>query len=1092
MRKKFLKQIYVWGLAGGLIAGAFSGCSLDDIVNLGISCDNVRGIRLSSGVCIDSDDENKCVGCSDADVINCNKYIKEGVFKHLRCPNEYVCTTVESSSVYDKDINMCILRRNEEQNCDEEQVFVCDRGDMSTCEKSCDYCDPKFTCIRIVGTENGGDECSNGQRKCDGSDAYMCVNGKWMFNSSCPDGCDSETGHCRRIQRPGEEECVSGSHKCDLNDVLVCRDGDWVFDKNCANGCVDGACEEVSGQEPETCEEGAADCRDNIPLRCLYGNWAEGAACERKCENGVCINSDDPSSVPPPSDCTDGEKKCADDALKICSQGEWFTQQCSFGCANDQCIEIGAKCSSAAFKQMCINENSNALICQDGVITKIRCAEQNCSTNPNDPGLVSCTDKCSADSTRRCAPACGNDGKTGYFWNNSGKVQTIACQASACNVTDGYVNCGGASCTKDSKERCVPACSPDKKTGYWMSNNNKIHQINCPNADCFYYKGTLTCGEPEYCTAEDYVPACSSKQSSQGTYCSSDGVVKTYTCKNSFCKIKYDGTCEGAASCEGGRYSVYDYPNGFLDCVADPSETPDIPESCKYGSSNALCIGQELYICGSDNKYARLMTCSEGNPCTVKNGYGQCGEFETCSYQKDPAKCDGQDLYVCNSNGIYIKKETCSNDKKCTVNSEGYGQCGSFEACTYKTSSAKCDGQDLYVCGSNNFYHKIETCSDEKPCSVQNGYGQCGKIEACETNAPALCKNNNLYICKNHQYQKVQSCTEDKPCKIDQASGFGYCGSSEKCIHGSSPAVCKGNDLYVCNRAGFMVKKETCEAGTSCKVTAHGYGLCLEDGKPGLCKKGDPSICLNDNKDLYICDGFGYYKKYKTCANNETCRLNENYGECIPNVIPASCQKGAKAYCVDNKLYLCNASAGVYYLKKNCGSKTCHVKSNGYGQCTEKCISNKCDGSDMYICSDGYYDKKQCETGLVCKLSSTGYAKCLPPEVPLACTDESPAICIGKKMYLCNKKFHTYSLGKTCAANETCTVSSRGYGDCQVLPADISGSCTGAKCSDIDHNAYYCNQNTHTYYFQDSGKCTAQKKCVSCSNGFGGCGITCK
>jgi hypothetical protein len=26
---------------------------------------------------------------------------------------------------------------------------------------------------------------------------------------------------------------------------------------------------------------------------------------------------------------------------------------------------------------------------------------------------------------------------------------------------------------------------------------------------------------------------------------------------------------------------------------------------------------------------------------------------------------------------------------------------------------------------------------------------------------------------------------------------------------------------------------------------------------------------------------------------------------------------------------------------------------------------------------------------------------------------------------------------------------------------------------------------------QDSGKCTAGQKCVACSNGYGGCGITC-
>lgn len=1091
--KSNLVGLLIWVSAGmGVI-----GCTLDEIADLGFSCSDVEGIKLASGTCRNADDEAKqCEGCDEEDISKCKGYISKGVFKLERCPKEYVCSTVKESESYDVDANVCLLGRSSTMNCSVDQVYVCDRGDTATCETSCQFCDTKkYSCFLLVGTEEGGRECTSGSRECRESDSYLCVNGVWTLDTACPEACDGKTGRCKVVQEPvGEKECVGSAKKCEGDSIFLCDNGKWKFEKKCSQACVDGACS--NGVEPppevEECKEGAVDCRENIPRRCLYGNWAEKSACEYGCDQGVCKDPSGGVVDPPVAECSGDEKKCSDGNLKICSQGEWFTQICSYGCVDNQCIEIGAQCTSVAFQQMCINENANALICHSGVITKIRCAENNCTQNPNDPMIVSCTDNCSADSTRRCAPACGSDDRTGYFWNNSGKVQTVTCANSHCEVTDGYVNCGGKKCTKESKERCVPACSEDGKTGYWMSNSNIVHTINCPKGDCFYYKGTLTCGEPEYCKVDDYTPTCSDSQTSQGQYCSSDGVVKTYTCRNSFCKIRRDGICEGAASCEGGRYSNYDYPNGFLDCVEDPNAVPDLPEKCQVGTSSALCIGQELYICGNDNKYYRSNICSSDAPCTVKNGYGQCGDFETCTYQKDPAKCKGQDLYICSSNNIYVKKETCAENKKCTVNNEGYGQCGAFEACTYKTSPAKCDGMDLYVCGSNNKYYKAETCTEHAPCTVKNGYGQCGKIETCTSDSPAQCKDNDLYICKNGQYQKTQHCTEDKPCQVDQASGFGYCGSVETCKHKVTPASCKGQDLFVCNKYGYMTKSMTCAPGTSCKVTAGGFGLCLEDESPGLCtRKQDPAVCKG--QDLYLCDSYGYYFKYQTCNASERCNVSQaGYGECLPQTLPTKCTKGAKAYCIDNKLYTCNSSSGVYYMKNDCGKLKCQVNDSGYGQCVinETCTANTCLGSTKYICKDGHYYTVDCEAGKECK-NNAGYVMCLPNKVPVSCTDKSPAICDGKELYVCNKKYHHYSYNKTCGSNETCTVSSSGYGACQVLPPDITGLCTGAKCSAYDGYAYYCNSDTHTYYLQDSGKCTAGQKCVACSNGYGGCGITC-
>ena len=192
MRLKKLRIIYV------LFACGLAGCALENIAYLGFTCGDVEGIKLESGMCVDASYKAmQCGGCSDSDISKCSEYISKGVFRLKRCPKEYVCSTVKGGDAYPVDINLCVLRQSETLNCPKDLEYVCDRGGGASCEESCQYCDPsKYTCLRIVGSEDGDDLCSSGTRECRDDSSYICVNGKWTLDSKCTNKCDNISGRC--------------------------------------------------------------------------------------------------------------------------------------------------------------------------------------------------------------------------------------------------------------------------------------------------------------------------------------------------------------------------------------------------------------------------------------------------------------------------------------------------------------------------------------------------------------------------------------------------------------------------------------------------------------------------------------------------------------------------------------------------------------------------------------------------------------------------------------------------------------------------------------------------------------------------------
>ncbi len=827
---------------------ALTGCTLTEPIqiDLGTECgSSIARIELSSGKScykIDSDsDADPCPDCSTEDKNSCNSFLKSGVFEYNRCPHELSC-------VIDTQTDDLICKHTGFADaCDSSMGFLCsginpaNAQNTSKCVSNCSKCEAWEACYTVVATET--EAITNAQ-------------------------------------------CDIGQKKCDDKELMLCAGGDWTHYKTCTLGC-----DEVEAKCIAPCEENKLRCEGNTVQICMNELWKDGATCDNGCENGACIQIDDSPK------CTESTTRCSEtdsNIVQICKNNTWLNyDECPNGCEEGECkaLELGQPCSEKDYQQKCFNKGANALICRNQAITQIRCANRDC--NETESGTVNCSENCTAQTPYECAPACSPDLSAGYYYSD-GKTITISCPNHDCAVVDEYVSCNnGAYCNAQtpSKSSCVPHCSDDKKTGYYMSNAGLLHTLSCPNADCNKVGSYLYCGKQEECDRNTYVPTCSETKSNQGKYCSSDGIVKTWTCYPGTCAIKTDGTCEGSAKCVRGTYNTVDYPMGFVDCVDNP-DVPN-PDACDINSSPMKCENNSIYACGNKGYY-KYNTCPTGYQCVVKdNDFADCfpdAAMQPCD-ESSPAICDKENLYVCSSKTkTYYQANTCQSPYSCQVNGRGYGECipqALIGQCKPNADHAYCDGQNMYVCMKDDtykdsipLYTHLKTCSKAEPCHVtENGHALCLPKEIAETcdTGKEVCYENHGLKCMNGEIQDTKTCADGYRCVVGE-SNYAYCVPQEiahKCDSKTSPAYCYNDSLYICGQDGNYFFSSSCN---NCYVDSNGYGQCVSKTFPKSCKAGDPAFC--EGKKLFVCgakDNKYYYKE--TCSNKCTVGT-DGFGKC--------------------------------------------------------------------------------------------------------------------------------------------------------------------------------------------------------------------
>ena len=318
------------------------------------------------------------------------------------------------------------------------------------------------TCCAFGCSDDDSDSCKTGEKRCDGNNAQICVNGNWSKGTPCANGCDKATGVCKDDNKP--EACkTAGEKRCSGKQLQECKDGNWSKLEDCKDSCDEAtkACKEDGGSG--TIPEVGSPCDKSTFQQVCINGGANALVCwddvvkQWNCANNDCkANADKPLQV-------------------ICAKGDTQPTTCT-GEKVQTGGEEGACCDAATYQVSCINENANALICAKGAVKKWTCKDNICSVgsdnkvkcdNPNgtgggsgtgdtEPGTTQCNgdpkesggavgDCCNKD---KYAPDC-----TGMLRCSNGVIKAISCKdGKSCKLnTDGTCSVESGNYCKDGK-----------------------------------------------------------------------------------------------------------------------------------------------------------------------------------------------------------------------------------------------------------------------------------------------------------------------------------------------------------------------------------------------------------------------------------------------------------------------------------------------------------------------------------------------------------------------------------------------------------------------------------------------------------------
>lgn len=404
------------------------------------------------------------------------------------------------------------------------------------------------TCCAFGCSDDDSDSCKTGEKRCDGNNAQICVNGNWSKGTPCANGCDKATGVCKE-KAPATGACTTaGEKRCSGKQLQECKDGNWSKLEDCKGSCDEAtkACKDDGGSG--TIPEVGSPCDKSTFQQVCINGGANALVCwddvvkQWNCANNDCkANADKPLQV-------------------ICAKGDTQPTTCT-GEKVTTGGEEGACCDATTYQVSCINDNANALICAKGAVKKWTCKDNICSVgsdnkvkcdNPNGTGGGSGTgdtdnlEDCTATSNAKCKVACNDDKSVGYYWNgNKSEVGKRECPNKDCIIEGTSVKCAGAS-TCDQK----PVCNEAGNKVTYCSSSSGLTDKDCPQ--CYVDDDTF------WCNGDQNLPKCAKGATSKciGT-CLSDteGVFwdnNTNAVKDKTCTApkKCNATKSGYVSCK--------------------------------------------------------------------------------------------------------------------------------------------------------------------------------------------------------------------------------------------------------------------------------------------------------------------------------------------------------------------------------------------------------------------------------------------------------------------------------------------------------------------------------------------------------------
>lgn len=447
------------------------------------------------------------------------------------------------------------------------------------------------TCCAFGCSDDDSDSCKTGEKRCDGNNAQICVNGNWSKGTPCANGCDKATGVCKDDNKP--KACkTAGEKRCSGKQLQECKDGNWSKLEDCKDSCDEATKACVPNPGGKCTATSTSQCTGSCSADKKTGYfWSKEALKTVDCPNADCTDTNGYVQCGETPACTaTSTERCNVACSADKSVGYyWNSEDKKVGerkCPNKDCIvegtsvkcesdseptctgekvqtggEEGACCDAATYQVSCINENANALICAKGAVKKWTCKDNICSVgsdnkvkcdNPNGTGGGSGTgdtdnlEDCTATSNAKCKVACNDDKSVGYYWNgNKSEVGKRECPNKDCIIEGTSVKCAGAS-TCDQK----PVCNEAGNKVTYCSSSSGLTDKDCPQ--CYVDDDTF------WCNGDQNLPKCAKGATSKciGT-CLSDteGVFwdnNTNAVKDKTCTApkKCNATKSGYVSCK--------------------------------------------------------------------------------------------------------------------------------------------------------------------------------------------------------------------------------------------------------------------------------------------------------------------------------------------------------------------------------------------------------------------------------------------------------------------------------------------------------------------------------------------------------------
>ena len=252
---------------------------------------------------------------------------------------------------------------------------------------------------------------------------------------------------------------------------------------------------------------------------------------------------------------------------------------------------VGSACDRNTYKQTCINNGANALVCWDDVVTKWDCSGGclDAGYDPAKPLQVNCwrSSPCGCDpsntlsnpkgdltvSGASCDPgtyygACSDDFTKRYYCGKDNTVVENSCNngcdpASLGNNSSKCKSGGGSTCTGEkvttggtAGESCCDTATYqvsciNSNANALICSGGTVKQWDCKDSQCSVADNRVTCPNPngsgssaectgetvstggvvgQCCDAENYNPAGCNPSSNSGLRCS-NGIIKEWTCK---------------------------------------------------------------------------------------------------------------------------------------------------------------------------------------------------------------------------------------------------------------------------------------------------------------------------------------------------------------------------------------------------------------------------------------------------------------------------------------------------------------------------------------------------------------------------------